>query len=102
GGYLSGPGVGGTIVLADRLAGMKVGDKRTIGSLELAYYPTTAIATASYDIERKPDAGGQRVFALTGKVNGNPETAEIVVDREGFVVKHAVTLPMSLVFTRRP
>jgi imidazolonepropionase-like amidohydrolase len=96
GGYLSGPGVGGTIVLADRLAGMKV------GSLELAYYPTTAIATASYDIERKPDAGGQRVFALTGKVNGNPETAEIVVDREGFVVKHAVTSPMSLVFTRRP
>jgi len=102
GGFLSGPGVGGTIALADKLTGMKVGDHRALASLELTYFPTTGIATSTLDLERKPDADGQRVFALTGKVNGNPETAEIVIDRDGFVVKHAVGPPMNLTFSRRP
>jgi hypothetical protein len=102
GGFLSGPGVGGTILLADKLTGMKVGDKRALASLELTYFPTIAIATTTYDIERKPDVAGQRVFAIAGKVNNHPETAEIVVDRDGFVVKHAIGAPMNLTFSRRP
>jgi hypothetical protein len=81
---------------------MKIGDKRALVSLELTYFPAIAIATSTLDIERKTDAGGQRVFAVTAKVNNNPETAEIVVDRDGFVVKHAIGPPMNLTFSRRP
>jgi imidazolonepropionase-like amidohydrolase len=102
GGFLSGPGVGGTIVLADKLTGMKVGDKRALAALELTYFPTTAIAASSYDIERKPDADGMRVFAVTAKAARTVEPSELFVDHDGFVVKLAIGPPMNLTFTRRP
>jgi len=102
GAFLSGPGIGGSIMLADKLAGMKVGDKRQLVSLELAYFPATAIASVSYDIERKPDANGHRVFAVTTTASKDVVSGELVVDDGGFVVAQTFGPPLNLVFTRRP
>lgn len=101
GAFLAGPGAGGAIMLADRLAGMKVGDRRALTSLEITFFPTTGLATTSHEVERKPDADGRRVFAVTSTVGKNVERSEVVVDGDGFVVKHAIGAPMHLTFTRR-
>jgi len=102
GGFLSGPGMGGSIMLAEKLAGMKVGDKRQLVSLELAYFPATTIAKVSYDVERKPDANGHRVFAVASKQGMGVVTGELVVDQAGFVVSQTLGPPLDLTFTRRP
>ena len=60
--FLSGPGIGGALPLIDRLAGMKSGTRRTLTSLELGYYPAITIIPARHEVERRPDAGGHRVF----------------------------------------
>jgi imidazolonepropionase-like amidohydrolase len=102
GGFLSGPGIGGSIMLAGKLAGMKVGSKRKLASLEISYFPATAIAAASYEVERKPDAGGHRVFAVTTTVGSDTATGDLVVDGKGFVVAQQLGPPMNLTVTRRP
>jgi hypothetical protein len=102
GAFLSGPGIGGSIMLAGKLAGMKVGGKRKLASLEISYFPATAIATASYQVERKSDAGGHRVFAVTTTVGHDTATGDLVVDDQGFVVAQQLGPPMNMTFTRRP
>jgi hypothetical protein len=102
GAFLSGPGIGGSIILAGKLTGMKVGGKRKLASLEISYFPATAIAMASYEVERKPDAGGHRVFAVTTRVGSDTATGDLVVDDQGFVVAQQLGPPMNLTVTRRP
>jgi imidazolonepropionase-like amidohydrolase len=102
GAFLSGPGIGGSIMLAGKLTGMKVGGKRKLASLEIMYFPATAIATAKYEVERKPDADGHRVYAVTTRVGKDAATGDLVVDDQGFVVAQQLGPPMNLSFTRRP
>ena len=86
GAFLSGPGIGGALPLVDRLAGMKPGTRRTLTSLELGYYPAIAIIEARHDVERRPDAGGHRVFGVAVTQNGSTIKQELVVDGAGLVV----------------
>jgi imidazolonepropionase-like amidohydrolase len=102
GAFLSGAGIGSAIVLAEKLAGMKVGDKRQLASLELAYFPVASIAQVRYDVERKPDANGHRVFAIATTMGRNVASGELVVDDGGFVVSQTFGPPLNLTFTRRP
>jgi hypothetical protein len=89
-------------MLAGKLTGMKVGARRKLSSLEISYFPATAIAVASYDVERKPDAGGHRVYAVTTRLGNDTATGDLVVDDQGFVVAQQLGPPMNLTFTRRP
>jgi amidohydrolase family protein len=99
--FLSGPGIGGSLLLAERLAGMKVGARRTLISLDLNYYPSLAISSTSYAVERKPDAGGHRVFAIATTINNNTTAGELVLDDQGFVIAQTAGAPMNLAITRR-
>lgn len=102
GAFLSAPGIGGAIQLVEKLAGMKPGSKRTLTSLELGYFPTIAIVSARYEVERKLDSGGHRVFAFTATQRGTRVTGELVVDPAGFVVRQTLGPPVNTSFTRRP
>lgn len=102
GAFLSGPGIGGALPLVDRLAGMKPGTRRTLTSLELGYYPAIAIIEARHEVERRPDVGGHRVFAVTTTRSGATVTSELVVDRDGFIVTRTDGAPVDTTSTRRP
>ena len=102
GAFLAGPGIGGSIMLAEKLAGMKVGDKRVLASLEIRYFPATEVVAASYDVERKPDVNGHQVFAVTTKLGRDVTTGELVLDGDGFVVAQKLNAPFELQLTRRP
>jgi hypothetical protein len=64
-------------------------------------FPAAAIATIRYDVERKPDAGGQRVFAVTTIQGGTAIRGDIVLDTAGFVVSQQLGPPLNTTFTRR-
>jgi hypothetical protein len=98
--FLSGPGIGGSVLLGDKLAGLKVGAKRTVASLEISYYPATAIVSASYAVERKPDASGHRVFAVTTTGGQAVSTGDLELDDAGLVVSQKLGPPLDLAFTR--
>ncbi|MDQ3367045.1 MAG: hypothetical protein M3680_16600, partial [Myxococcota bacterium] len=100
GAFLAGPGLGGAIELADQLAGMQVGARRTATSLELAYFPRAAIETAVLAIERKPDAGGHRVFALSIRFGTLTIASELVLDAAGLPVRQAFGAPLDVTFER--
>jgi imidazolonepropionase-like amidohydrolase len=100
--FLSGPGIGGTQVLAAKVAGMKVGDKRALRAVDLSYFPEIVINSASYDVERKPDANGHHVFAVATRLGGNAASGEMVLDDGGFVVGQTIGPPVNLKFERRP
>jgi hypothetical protein len=102
GAFLSAPGIGGAIQLVERLAGMKPGGKRTLASLELGYFPAIAIVSTRYEVERKPDAGGHRVFAVRATQGGTTTAGELVVDDGGFVVAQTLGPPAATSVTRRP
>lgn len=99
--FLSGPGIGGALSLVDRFAGMKPGTRRMLTSLELGYYPTISIISARHEIERRPDAGGYRVFGVTTTRDGATVTSELVVDRDGFIVARTDGAPVDTTVTRR-
>jgi hypothetical protein len=99
--FLAGPGIGGTQALAAKVAGMKVGDKRTLRPVDISYYPDIVINSSSYDVERKPDASGHHVFAVATKLGGNTATGEMVLDDGGFIISQTVGPPVNLSFMRR-
>ncbi|HEU4729589.1 MAG TPA: amidohydrolase family protein, partial [Kofleriaceae bacterium] len=101
GAFLSIPGIGGAIQLAQKLAGMKPGAHRTLTSLEIGY-PAIAIVTTRHEVERKPDAGGHRVFAVKATRGGASLTGELVVDDAGFVVAQTLGAPDHTSSVRRP
>jgi imidazolonepropionase-like amidohydrolase len=97
GAFLSVPGLGESIRLADQLAGLPPGARRTLTAVTMDHSPAIAIGTTRYDVARKPDRGGQRVFAVVSTTL----TGELVVDGAGLV---SATLgpPSDLTITRRP
>ena len=101
GAFLSGPGVGSALALADQLTGMKVGELRTRTSLAIAYYPEAAIASTDYRIERKPDAGDHRVFAVTSTTGALVSSSTLELDRDG-VVAWTIGAPLNTTFSRVP
>jgi hypothetical protein len=100
GAFLSGPGIGGAIALVAQLTAMKPGTRRTLVSLELGY-PAIAIVSTHLDVERKPDAGGHQVFAVTATQHDAAVTSELVVDDAGFIVAQRFAPPDATIITRR-
>jgi hypothetical protein len=98
GGFLSGPGVGGSFALAGQLTGMKVGDKRTLASLEIVDYPAVAIVVVGHNVERKPDARSHRRFAVTSTRGKRVTTIELELD-DG-VFSQRLGPPLDIVVTR--
>jgi hypothetical protein len=98
---LLGPGIGGTLALVDKLAGMKPGTRRELRSIELGYYPRIAIVSARHQIERRPDTGGHRVFRVTTTRGDAMVTSELVTDRDGHIVKRTDGAPVDTITTRR-
>jgi hypothetical protein len=101
GAALSGPGIGGSINLAAQLAGMKVGDKRTLASVELSTFPRPAIQSMIHDVERRPDADGLHIFAITSKAGFFSVTSELALDDAGRVIRHAFGPPLGVTYQRR-
>jgi hypothetical protein len=102
GAFLSGPGIGGSSQLVARLAGMKPGARRTLTSVELGYFPRIAIVSARHEIERKPDRGGHRVFAVATTQAETTVTGELVVDDGATIVGQTFAPPDATTITRRP
>jgi hypothetical protein len=102
GAILSIPGIVGSIALVERLAGMKLGATRTLTSLELGYFPAIAITAGRTRVERKPDRGGRRVFAIAATQGEATVPGELVVDADGSVVAQTLGAPVNTSFTRRP
>jgi hypothetical protein len=87
GALLSAPSMGGAIQLAERLAGIQPGGRRELTALEIDYSPSIRIAPVRYQIERKPDADGNRRFTVTAVRSGSSVTRELVIDDRG-VARH--------------
>jgi imidazolonepropionase-like amidohydrolase len=100
GGFVSSSGVGGALLLAERVASLKVGGKRTLAALELNSIPALGVYATSYAVERKPDASGNRVYAVATTVGKDTFTGDLVVDPQGFVVSQSAGPPLNLTFTR--
>jgi Amidohydrolase family len=100
GAFLSAPGIGGAMRLVDRLLGMKPGAKRVLTSLALAYSPSAAIVSARHQVERRPDAGGNRVFAVTTTQGGSTVSAKLVVDSAGLIVSQTLGPPVATTIRR--
>jgi hypothetical protein len=101
GAFLSGPGLGGSLALAEHLSGIKPGERRQLTALTLTSFPAPGIAAVRYDVERKPDAGGQRVFAVTQTQGGFAIRGEVTLDPAGFVASQQLGPPINATFTRR-
>ena len=99
--FIAAPGIGGTIELADKLAGMKVGETRKATSLELATFPKPAIERATYEVTRKPDAGGNRVFSMTMKFGAMAITSDLVLDAKGLPLEQSFGSPLDFKLVRR-
>jgi Amidohydrolase family len=102
GAFVSPPGVGGAMRLVEELAGMKPGSKRTLTSLTVDCLPTVAIVSARHQVERKPDAGGRRVFAVVTTGRGASIAGELVVDQAGLVVSQTLGPPVAMRIARKP
>jgi imidazolonepropionase-like amidohydrolase len=101
GAFLSGPGVGGSIALAEHLGRLAPGSKAKLLALNLTSFPAPSIAALHYDVERKPDAAGHRVFAVTTTQGGTSFSGELVLDAAGYIVSQQFGPPINLTFTRR-
>lgn len=101
GAVLSIPGIGGTVAIVDRLAGLTPGTRRTVMALELDYFPRVAIVAVRRDIERKPDVGGNRVFRIATRRAESTVTSEVVADRDGLLVTQTDGPPVDTIATRR-
>ncbi|HEX3759331.1 MAG TPA: hypothetical protein VHW23_11515 [Kofleriaceae bacterium] len=79
----------------------KPGQRRQLVALTVTSFPAAAIATVRYDVERKPDAAGQRAFTVTTTEGGATVTGDVVLDTAGFVVSQQFGPPLNTTFTRR-
>ena len=102
GAFLSGPGIGGTVALVDRLTGMRPRSRRRLTSLELGYFPAIEVVTARHRVERRPDRDGHRVFDVTTTRGADKLRSQIEVDAGGMVVTRTDSAPVDTVITRRP
>ena len=66
---------------------MQPGHRRELAALEIDYYPSIGIAPVRYQIERKPDADGQRRFTVTAVRSSSRVTRELAIDGGG-VARH--------------
>ncbi len=103
GAFIAGPGIAGSFNLAERIADLAVGGKRTVTSIELSTYPRPAIDWLVHDVERKPDAGGARVYAVkTKRPQGPAFESELVLDDRGRVVSQRFGPPLDFGWRLRP
>ncbi|MBA3391922.1 MAG: amidohydrolase family protein [Deltaproteobacteria bacterium] len=98
--FLAAAGLGGSIELADKVAAMKPGERRSASSLELAYFPRASIEAATYDLVRKSDVGSDRVFAVTIHFGPQTVTSELVLDTSGLPVRQTFGPPIDMAFER--
>ena len=97
----SAPGIGGAFNLVERLAGITVGERRTLTSFELSAFPRPSIDAITHEVERKPDAGGLRVYAVTSQAGLQRYSNEIAVDERGVIETHSFGPPLDDVYRRR-
>jgi len=83
GGFLIAPAMAGILQLADRLTDLRPGAKRTLAALEVTFFPAIGLAPVRYQIERKPDAAGRRIFAVTATRGTAATTSELALDARG-------------------
>lgn len=101
GAFLSAPGVGGSQFLVAKLADMAPRARRRLRTVELEGFPAIAIVSARYKVERRPDRGGHRVFALTTTQRETTVTGELVVDATGGIVEQTFGPPEDTRASRR-
>ena len=85
---LPGAGAGGWMLLLPRVSDVQVGSKRTLSTLALSYFPAIGIAAGRYEVERQPDAKGNRVFNVTQVQGEETQSVVLVVDPAGTLVSH--------------
>ena len=101
-GFLFNGAVGGFCVLIDKLRDMEVGQKRELESLQILVEHAPPIGSARHQVKRQPDAGDNRVFTVATEAGRFRQTAELLVDPEGFIITQSVRGPVNLTYTRRP
>jgi hypothetical protein len=98
--FLAGPGIGGSIEMADKMVGMKVGDKRKATSLELSFFPSPHIEKGEYEIERKPDIDGKRAFTVTYGFGTMHVATTLTLDDKGLPIRQVFGSPIDQTFVR--
>jgi imidazolonepropionase-like amidohydrolase len=100
GALLSGPGIGGLVALAAQLGPLAPGARRSFVALTFNVFPSAGIGTEHYDVERKPDAGGHRVYAITAATGGIKTSGDLEVDGDGMIVSQHLGPPLNVAFSR--
>jgi hypothetical protein len=100
GAFLSANGAGGLIALAEQVKALPVGGKTTVVSFEPSYSRNPNFRQVTFAIERKPDAGGNRTYAIS-KRSGNMEASgELVLDTDGLPLLQSLGPPIDTVIRR--
>ena len=72
--------MGAMLPLADKIASMRIGDKQTVTSMDIGYFPKPSITKTVYEVERKPDENGMSVYRLKFTDSGTDIQGTLTVD----------------------
>lgn len=86
---------------ADILAPLAVGESRTIDAVEVMTDNGLRLDPGRFTFTRKPDAGGRRVYDLTGTHGKLDLTGTFTVDRDGAPHEISLTLKFGTFVIRR-
>jgi len=99
--FLSADGVGGLIALTEQIKELPVGGKTTIIGFEPSYTRTPNVREETFAIERKPDAGGKRTYAISKRFGMLEASGELVLDADGWPLLQSFGPPIDTVIRRK-
>jgi len=100
GAFLTADGVGGLIALTEQIKALPVGGRTTVVGFEPSYSRTPNVLEATFAIERKPDAGGKRTYAISKRVGSRESSGELVLDADGWPLLQSFGPPIDTVIRR--
>lgn len=101
GAFLSADGVGGLIALTEQIKTLPVGGKTTLIAFEPSHALTPNVLEATVSIERKPDSGGKRTYAISKRFGRLEASGELVLDADGWPLLLSLGPPIDTVIRRK-
>jgi imidazolonepropionase-like amidohydrolase len=100
GAFLSADGVGALMALAEQIKPLPVGGTTTLIEFEPSYTLTPNVLQATLTIERKPDAGRNRAYAISKRFGHFEASGEFVLDPDGWPLLLSLGPPFDIVIRR--
>jgi len=101
GAFLSANGTGGLIALAEQVKALPVGGKATIVGFEPSYSRNPNFRQMTFAVERKPDAGSNRTYAITKRFGNVEASGELVLDADDWPLLQSYGPPIDTVIRRK-